>query len=246
MPRLAIIGDVHGALDKLELILPQVYNAQPDAILMVGDLGSERDLMGTAMAVLDRVSELDKPTLFVPGNHDLPSLPDRALARNVDHRVLEVAGLRVWGIGGSGPNQFGFPYEWSEDMLRHRPRERADILLAHCPPKDSTLDPTTQGKPAGSQAMRELLAEHRVEVMVCGHIHEAPNCERIEGVVCHNAGALGSPFGAPQFAVLDWGPERIELRHQVLPYILKAETLPWLRGAAWGPPTGERCWSFER
>ena len=246
MPRLAIIGDVHGALDKLELVLPQVHNAHPDAILMVGDLGNDRDLLPSAMAVLDRVSQLDKPIVFVPGNHDLPDLPDRRLARNADHRVLEVVGLRIWGIGGSGPNQWGFPYEWSEDTLKARRRERADILLAHCPPKNSPLDPTTQGKPAGSQAMRELLAEGRVEMMLCGHIHESPNCARVEGVICHNAGALGVPFGAPQFAVVDWEPGHIQVRHVVLPYIMKPETAPWCRGLEWGPDSGERSWSFER
>jgi Icc-related predicted phosphoesterase len=212
MPRLAIIGDVHGALDKLELVLPQVYNAHPDGILMVGDLGSEGDLEGTAMGVLDRVSQLERPILFVPGNHDIP----------------------------------GFPYEWSDDMLRHRPRERADILLAHCPPLGATVDRTTQGKQAGSQAMRELLTEGRFELMVCGHIHEAPYAELVEGVPCVNAGALGAPFGAPQFVLVDWEPEHIGVRHIVLPYILQPETLPWLRGAEWGPDPGERHWRFER
>jgi Icc-related predicted phosphoesterase len=246
MPRLAIIGDVHGALDKLELVLPQVYNAHPDGILMVGDLGSEGDLEGTAMGVLDRVSQLERPILFVPGNHDIPGLPDRGLARNVDHKVLELGSVRIWGIGGSGPNQWGFPYEWSDDMLRHRPRERADILLAHCPPLGATVDRTTQGKQAGSQAMRELLTEGRFELMVCGHIHEAPYAELVEGVPCVNAGALGAPFGAPQFVLVDWEPEHIGVRHIVLPYILQPETLPWLRGAEWGPDPGERHWRFER
>jgi Icc-related predicted phosphoesterase len=246
MPRLAVIGDIHGALDKLELVLPQVRNAQPDGILMVGDLGREGDLLGSAMAVLDRVSQLERPILFVPGNHDLPTLPDRGLARNVDDRVLELAGLRVWGIGGSGPNQWGFPYEWSEDMLRHRPRQRADILLAHCPPIDSTVDTTTQGKHAGSAAMRELLAEGLFELLVCGHIHEAPYAERVDGLPCVNAGAIGVPFGAPQFAVIDWSPERIQVRHVVLPYILKPETAPWCKGLEWGPDPGERRWVFER
>ncbi len=246
MPRLAIIGDVHGAQEKLDLVLPQVYNAHPDAVLMVGDLGSERNLLDTAMAVLERVSQLDLPILYVPGNHDLPDLPDHALARNVDHRVLEVAGLRVWGIGGSGPNQWGFPYEWSEDMLRQRPRERADILLAHCPPLDTPLDPTTRGEHVGSQAMRELLQERRFELMACGHIHESPSCAKIDGVVCVNAGALGVPFGAPQFVVVDWEPKRIQVRHVVLPYILQPESAPWCKGLEWGPDPGERSWAFKR
>jgi len=246
MPRLAIIGDVHGAQHKLELVLPQIRNTQPDAILMVGDLGADKDLLPSALAVLEQVRELELPVLFVPGNHDLPDLPDHAGARNVDHRVLELCSLRVWGIGGAGPNEWGFPYEWSEDMLRHRPRERADILLAHCPPIHTTLDPTTQGKPAGSLAMRQLLAEGRFDLMFCGHIHESPGCEQVEGVVCVNAGALGSPFGAPQFMVVDWGEASIDVRHIVLPYVLQPETLPWLRGMRWGPDPGERSWSYPR
>lgn len=246
MTRLVVIGDPHFAMDKLEKVLEAAASEGPDAILVVGDLGSERDLAKTASRVLDELCSLGVPVAFVPGNHDLANIPDQGCATNVDRRVVTIAGLRIWGVGGAGPTCWGFPYEWTEDMLRQRAWHSADILLAHCPPKGTSLDRTASGESAGSAAIREILAAGHVRLMVCGHIHEAPGCERVEGVVSLNAGALGVPYGAPQYAVVDWGPESLEIRHVVLPYVQVPETALWCKGRIGGPNVGTRTWRFPQ
>ncbi len=244
MRRLAVIGDVHFAMPSLDRVLTAIASEGPDAVLMVGDLGSEVDLAATARAVLTEVASMGVPVVFVPGNHDRPGIPDQHDALNADGRVVSVAGLRVWGIGGAGPNRWGFPYEWTEDMLRTRPRKRADILLAHCPPSGCTLDRTARGDQAGSTAIRELLSQGLVQLLLCGHIHEAPGCEVVEGVVCVNAGALGPPYGAPQYATVTWDEACTEVRHVVLPYVQMPEQAAWCAGSIAGPEVGMRTWRF--
>jgi hypothetical protein len=228
MPDFLVIGDVHGHLESLAWVLEASHASTFDAILLVGDLAAEDDLETSAMATLEAVSRVGVPVLFVPGNHDLPGLPDAWRARDADGRVIEVAGISVRGIGGAGPGRFGFPYEWDEPTIRLLPTMPAGILLCHAPPARCSLDRCHHGAHAGSTAIRERLRLESPEIMLCGHIHEAAGLELVDGVPCFNVGALGAPFGAPQFASLRLEGDALECLHQV-----RGASLP-------------RRWSFAR
>jgi len=241
MPRLAVLGDVHGHFGYLEESIAAIASERPDGLLLVGDLGFEQDLGGSAGRVLEAASALGVDVLFVPGNHDLPELPDAGRARNADRRRLEICGLTVWGFGGS-PRAFGFPHEWPEAAVPRALDRSVDLLLLHCPPHGCGLDLTTRGQHVGSQALRALLAAARPRLALCGHIHEAPGCEVVEGVPCVNAGSLGPPFGAPQIVILDWQPSGIEVRHAVLSYAPQPCSAPWCSGEVASPPPGVRRW----
>ncbi|MCY2961522.1 MAG: metallophosphoesterase [Planctomycetota bacterium] len=205
---LAVIGDVHASWRLLDRVLERALSAQADGILLVGDLGShelaqvarrtpERDARyGASIEVLlDRLAGCRVPYAFVPGNHDLPDL---AHERNADGRVLDVAGLRVAGIGGAGPQRFGFAYEWSEDEIRARTVPKCDVLLVHAPPARTALDLlASRAEHVGSEAIRERALAHD-GVLVCGHIHESPGAVELGRCLCLNAGGLGAPYGRAQ------------------------------------------------
>jgi calcineurin-like phosphoesterase family protein len=162
-----------------------------DLILGAGDLPFE---------YLDYLAnELDKPCVFVPGNHD-PDLagherrglwirdglpvewPGPVGGVNADGQVVDVAGLRVAGLGGSiryneGPNQ------WTERQQARRVgrvtrtaarRERrdgrpVDVLLTHSPPKDcgDREDPAHRGFACLHTAVERM----RPQLLLHGHIH---------------------------------------------------------------------------
>jgi len=205
---LAVVGDVHAAWPLLDRVLQRATEARADGILLVGDLGShdlsyvrrrtpERDAryLASIDELVRRVEACGVPFAFVPGNHDLPDL---AHARNADHRVLDVAGLRVAGIGGAGPGAFGFAYEWGEDEIRARPSPPCDVLLVHTPPARTALDRLAfRPEHVGSEAIRERALAHD-GVLVCGHIHESPGVVQLGRCLCLNAGGLGAPFGRAQ------------------------------------------------
>lgn len=216
MPRFAVIGDVHAHTRHLGAVLDAIRADRADGVLLVGDLGShDVDLQrhrtpagderyrASVEAVLAAVAALGLPYAYVPGNHDLPDL---AFPGNADRGVVEVAGVRVAGIGGAGPAKFGFCYEWSEGEIRGRRVPDAAILLVHCPPLGTPLDVVARQEHVGSEAIREL-ATRRGGVLVCGHIHEAPSACLLGECLCLNAGGLGRPFGRAQVGFVDLGPE---------------------------------------
>ena len=157
-----------------------------DLVLAAGDLPFDYlDFLASA---------LDRPLVFVPGNHDadlsgytrrrglwlksgFPARypgPDGAV--NADGRVVEAAGLRIAGLGGSiryndGPNQ------WTERqqtrraarLVRAARRRPVDVLLTHSPPRDvgDRDDPPHRGFACLHMVVERL----KPALLVHGHIH---------------------------------------------------------------------------
>src|ERR1700694_5169322 len=126
----------------------------PDLVLSAGDLPFD---------YLEYiVSRLDVPLVYVPCNHDRdlsprdsvwselrPEGPSRGArgGENADGRIIEAAGLRIAGLGGSlryreGPNQYSqvdmrlraLAIEARGRVKRSLDGRRIDILLTHAPP----------------------------------------------------------------------------------------------------------------
>ncbi|EWC61203.1 putative phosphoesterase [Actinokineospora spheciospongiae] len=188
MPRVLAVSDEIVA----GLWTAEVRRHDVDLVLAAGDLPFD---------YLEFLSDaLDRPCVFVPGNHDadlggyvhssglwtrdgLPArYPGPEGAVNADGRVVDVAGLRIAGLGGSiryngGPNQ------WTERQMARRSRRvrrRArlrglrdgrpvDVLLTHSPPRGcgDRDDPPHRGFACLHDAVRVL----RPGLLVHGHIH---------------------------------------------------------------------------
>lgn len=162
---------------------------RPDLVLSAGDLPFE---------YLEYiVSRLDVPLVYVPGNHDRDLSPGDSTwaplrtegpARgprgciNADGRLIDAAGLRIAGLGGSlryrdGPNQYSQAGMQRRALgLEARGRLRrvltgrgADILLAHAPPAGvgDADDPAHRGFTAFHRLAKAL----KVRIVVHGHIH---------------------------------------------------------------------------
>jgi 3',5'-cyclic AMP phosphodiesterase CpdA len=164
-----------------------------DLILACGDLPFE---------YLRRLMDgMDRPLVFVPGNHDvdvsgyritrsglpvqagLPAtLPWPPGAVNADGRVVDVAGLRIAGLGGclryaDGPNQYSERQQTRRARrLVRRARWRAardgravDVLLTHAPPRGvgDGDDPAH----LGFECLRPLIRQLGVPLLLHGHVH---------------------------------------------------------------------------
>jgi len=168
------------------------------------------------------VSTLNVPAVFVPGNHDADvsgvresraGLPLRdglpagqvgpAGFSNADRRIVDAAGVRLAGLGGSlryrpGPNQ----YSQRELGRRARALQRraswrhwrdgrgVDVLLTHAPPAGvgDEEDPPHRG----FTALHGLVARLRPALLLHGHIHPhgVPRPDRMMGdtKVCNVVG----------------------------------------------------------
>lgn len=184
MPRLLTVSDeIVESLwtDRVADRFPDV-----DLVLAAGDLPFDYlDFLATA---------LDRPLVFVPGNHDadlsgytrkrglwlhsgFPARypgPDGAM--NADGRVIEVAGLRIAGLGGSiryndGPNQWTERQQArrSTRLVRAARRAKVDVLLTHSPPRavGDREDPPHRG----FECFHLLVDRLQPTVLVHGHIH---------------------------------------------------------------------------
>jgi Icc-related predicted phosphoesterase len=163
-----------------------------DLIVACGDLPF--DYLDSLM------NALDVPLVFVPGNHDpdlsgyrvsraglmlqggipaRPPWPDGAV--NADGRVVDVAGLRIAGLGGclrysAGPNQYTDRQQARRAMaLRARARCRrlrhgagVDLLITHAPPRGAGDgdDPPHRG----FTALQGLADALRPTLLLHGHV----------------------------------------------------------------------------
>lgn len=182
-----------------------------ELVLSCGDL--DFDYLEYLMAVLD------VPLAFVPGNHDrdlsgyrigrnglalragLPTEPPWPRgAANVDGRVVDLAGLRIAGLGGcrrygDGPNQYT---DRRQSARARRLRARTwwrrvrdgrgvDVLLIHAPP--SGLGDGDDPAHRGFHGLHPLVRSLRPALLLHGHVHPygaAVPEQRLAGTVVRN------------------------------------------------------------
>jgi Icc-related predicted phosphoesterase len=173
----------------------EVGRLAPDLVVGCGDVAFE---------LLGRMADLTgAPVVFVPGNHDPDISGYRPTARglvvrsgfvtaapwpdgttNADGRLVDAAGLRIAGLGGSpryrdGPNQYTQRQQrrrarrltararW---MVRHR--APVDIVLAHAAP--SGLGDGDDSPHRGFSALHDLARALRPRLLLHGHVAPAP------------------------------------------------------------------------
>ena len=163
---------------------------RPDLVVSCGDLPFEY--------LEHLVSRLDVPLVYVPGNHD-PSLkrpdstwmpltvsvpePGPAGCSCIDGRVVDIAGIRIAGLGGSlryraGPNQYtparmhlraaALALRISLAQARHG--RGLDILVTHAPPFEEgggVADRVHQGFAAFNGLLRRFAPRFALH----GHVH---------------------------------------------------------------------------
>ncbi|MFN2559829.1 MAG: metallophosphoesterase [Jatrophihabitans sp.] len=143
---------------------------------------------------------LDVPLVFVPGNHD-PELSGYRTARsgltlraglpatepwppgavNADGRVVDVAGLRIAGLGGApryrdGPNQYSQRQQARRARAlarcaarRRRDGRPVDVLLTHAPPRG--VGDGADAPHVGFDCLHPLVRRLRTPLLLHGHVH---------------------------------------------------------------------------
>jgi Icc-related predicted phosphoesterase len=126
-----IFSDLHSKvkiLDQIEALLPSF-----DLVIFAGDLVS----MGEPVSLVERFKEIikktKKPLFWVPGNNDFGQsyeVLNRAYP-SLEGRVMEVAGRRLTGVGGS-------PASWAGRYGGEKAVEKnliaGTIFVSHYPP----------------------------------------------------------------------------------------------------------------
>ena len=191
-PKVLFFGDPHGDFHP---VVRSVEQHRPEAIVLLGDIQARHPLQLELAEILDLTS-----VWFIHGNHDTDSESDHdnlflsSLAeRNLHGRVVEVAGLRIAGLGGVFRESIWAPplapafHSIAERLRAIRPDERwrGGLPLRH----RSTIFPdvfdrlTRQradvlvtheafgGHPHGWPILDDLATSMGVQIAVHGHLH---------------------------------------------------------------------------
>ena len=147
----------------------------------------------------------DCPLVYVHGNHDENHKKVPLGCICADDKVVEVAGLRSLGLGGSMKYREG-KYMYSERRMRLRILRRKfsimrhggiDVLLTHAPARG--LNDLEDLPHRGFQCFHKLLKKYKPALFVHGHVHREYN-HNIPQRTIHNGTLVVNAFG---YAVIE-------------------------------------------
>lgn len=193
--KILAISDLHGNYSKIKLMLEKVGDF--DLVVITGDLtnfGPDRQVE----ELFEMFDKFEKPVFAIPGNCDLKSLLktlDESKATNLHARAENIGNVRFIGLGGSNPTPFETPFELPEEEIEETleglvcSAENSGecgpiVLLTHAPPQGA-CDEIPCGH-VGSGAIRKFA--DRVDLIICGHIHEAKGIENLGKALVVNPG----------------------------------------------------------
>lgn len=206
---LLCLSDIHGEGAGLKAVLLDAASA--DLIIVAGDI-THFGGRAAAQEVLRPLLETGIRLVAVGGNVDREDARRYLGEAGIDlHARGEIiGGVGFMGLGGGTPSPFGTPWELPDDEasaalaagLAPIANAPCKVLVAHAPPRDTDLDRVRSGVHGGSGAVRRFLLSTRVDLCICGHIHESGGKEiDLGGCRCVNVGA----FRAGRYALISVG-----------------------------------------
>lgn len=188
-------GDIHDDVDFLSLI-PELSHA--DGVIISGDIttnGGPAD----AERVLHAVRACNPNIYAQVGNMDSGTIDKRLTEMNINIHGNSKSlgdGVCLLGVGCSSPTPFNTPCELPDHelgrLLTEAHVKAADcrhlILVAHDPPRNTSLDMLPGGAHVGSAAVRAFIDRVQPAVCLTGHIHEGIGMEHIGRTTAVNPG----------------------------------------------------------
>lgn len=186
--------DVHGSMKSVKEVVKK--SEKVDLITCCGDLSR----MGSGYdELINELSKTKKIILIIPGNNETPSFVKEAIKdydniHCVHEEIYQDKGIKFLGLGGSTATPFNTPYELTETEYDNKLKKfsKVNILISHCPPKNTKLDKTSKGMNVGSFSIRKWIEKNQPDFCACGHVHENQGKEeKIGKTLCFNPGKTG-------------------------------------------------------
>ncbi|MBN1524636.1 MAG: metallophosphoesterase [Spirochaetales bacterium] len=199
MKRILALSDIHGNISNVKKIICQEEDLW--MILLCGDISRCGD-PSEAEQVLDICTQYSNTIILrgVPGNMDSAAVLDVLELQRISlHGRGEMfESIGVCGVGGSNPTPMHTPFELLEEDLgsvlergyKQITAAEHKIIVSHAPPRGTTLDRIKIGAHVGSEAVRTFLQTNECSLCLCGHIHESPGEQTVQGVMTVNIGAV--------------------------------------------------------
>jgi len=196
MMNIIAISDIHGETAFVDPASDLISAA--DLTLICGDISGSGDTAG-AEKVLVEIEKYTSKIIAVHGNWDnsgvLNMLEERGYSLHAKGRILN--GIGFFGVGGSSVTPMKTPSEYKEEEIEEYlysgfisiAEAEQKILVSHCPPRN-TRDRTFLGIRGGSRSIRKFIDNNKIDLCVCGHIHEASGTEVLNSCIVANSGSF--------------------------------------------------------
>ncbi len=182
--KIAVIGDIHGKIGKLQKIMDDLENKDYDIIVSQGDFTDMFDItpnftqLEIADVVIQKLMIPKKPVLCVPGNHDPFEILDifEEYGVNAHHKASVFGGITFVGWGGA-ETPFNTLFEPTEDDTKEaldallKDIKKPWIFITHAPPKGTSLD-KLEKKHVGSAEIAKVIDKNVPILNISAHIHE--------------------------------------------------------------------------
>ena len=172
-------SDLHRDSKGAASLVEQAGSDEVELVIGAGDFASQHEGLEES---IEWLSEIDKPTLLVPGNNETDAaLRDAVAAAGWESATVlhgesvEIGGQEYFGLGAGIPTT---PWDWSFDLSEEEAASELSkcpegaVMIVHSPPKGH-CDQSSTGDHLGSEAIFEAIEARQPPLVVCGHIHEA-------------------------------------------------------------------------
>jgi len=166
------VADVHGNLEKYELIKTHVLKLNPDILVIAGDATHKT----APLFFMDLLNDIHIPVIAVRGESDTQATDHLfGVHPNIISTHLKAAscgGVSFVGLNGVTRRMFGISHSYSDEVIKAiEPLvDGKSVLITHLPPR-GYLDKSFFGFHSGCKHLYELLVSRQPAVLICGHLH---------------------------------------------------------------------------
>ncbi|MBI2654558.1 metallophosphoesterase [Candidatus Woesearchaeota archaeon] len=175
--KLLTFTDTHGSLKALKRIEHKAKAQNPDLLVCAGDISIfEHGIVG----IIRRLNKLNKKILIIHGNHEDASTFKKLskLFKNItfihkNHYIKNNSLFLGYGGGGFSMIDKGFEKiaKTKFKKIIKNNKNKKIILVTHAPPYRTKLDKIGRNH-AGNKSIRHFAEKNRIDLLVCGHLHE--------------------------------------------------------------------------
>lgn len=215
MEKIAIISDIHGNIQALEVVLDDIKNEQCNKIFCLGDLAMAGPEPAKAIEIIKELYDEGKLEL-IQGN------TDEMIANYSEFGDKVKAAFPI--MGNALEDDVKLIPEPLKEFLKNLPKQKelevegVKVLLVHGSPRknDENIFPDMP-----VEKIEEMIAGTKADIIFCGHTHIPCGYQTNTKQTVVNDGSVGRPFTEnPQacYAIATFDKGGIQVKHKFLDY----------------------------
>jgi uncharacterized protein len=188
--------DIHLSSIALRKIKQKIKKNKPELLVCAGDITIFEHGLDSILA---KLSNLKKKILLIHGNHESDKVMKKRCSRYDNLIFIHKKSYKhnnhlFLGYGGGGfsmvePSFYTTGIRFKRIIKKNQ--DKKIIFVTHAPPYGTKLDLIVD-QHCGNRTLRNFVAKNRVDLYICGHLHENFNRkDKIRNTLVVNPGPYG-------------------------------------------------------